>query len=119
MENEGVNLLSSYTMLGLVLALAARSPAQDGADGADGAKGTPAQEDGIPAIAKPAQQDKREKQDETIASLRRAIGLDPDDAKAHYTLGIALGKEGKLDEAVASYRRALIWIGTLLYGQPL
>ena len=38
---------------------------------------------------------------------RRAIGLRPGYAEAHVNLGNALRAEGKLDEALASYRHAL------------
>jgi Tfp pilus assembly protein PilF len=33
--------------------------------------------------------------------------LRPDSAEIHNNLGLALGKQGKLDEAVACYRRAV------------
>ena len=45
--------------------------------------------------------------DEAIAEFRTAIRLQPDDAVAHYNLGIALAAQGKLDEAIAEYRTAI------------
>lgn len=42
-----------------------------------------------------------------IESYRRAIELDPDDAKAHTNLGTALNEQGKTDEAIESFRRAI------------
>jgi tetratricopeptide (TPR) repeat protein len=45
--------------------------------------------------------------DRSFQHLRRAIELKPDYAEAHYTLGYALAEQGKLDDAVVYYRRAL------------
>ena len=42
-----------------------------------------------------------------LAALQRAITLLPDDTGVHNNLGNALGQRGRLDDAVASYRRAL------------
>jgi len=42
-----------------------------------------------------------------VEFFRRAIGIDPKNAQAHVELGIALGKQGKLDEAIESIRRAI------------
>jgi hypothetical protein len=39
--------------------------------------------------------------------LRRAVGLAPDFADAHYNLGLCLMKEGKSAEAIAMFRRVL------------
>ena len=36
----------------------------------------------------------------------RALTLDPNHAEAHYNLGNALREQGRLEEAIASYRRA-------------
>jgi tetratricopeptide (TPR) repeat protein len=47
------------------------------------------------------------KQDEAIASWRAAIRLKPDDAQAHYNLGLALGASGDLKGAIAAYRAAI------------
>jgi hypothetical protein len=44
---------------------------------------------------------------EAEASYRRALALDPRQAKAHNNLGAVLHMQGRLDEAIASYRRAL------------
>ena len=45
--------------------------------------------------------------DEGVASIRRAIAIEPDFAGFHYNLAIALGKQKKEEESVASYRRAI------------
>jgi serine/threonine-protein kinase len=42
-----------------------------------------------------------------VAEYRGAIQLKPDYAEAHYSLGLALGRQGKLDIAVAEYREAI------------
>jgi serine/threonine-protein kinase len=41
------------------------------------------------------------------AANREAVRLRPDDANAHYFLGITLREQGKLDEATAEYRTAI------------
>ncbi|MDD5383428.1 MAG: tetratricopeptide repeat protein [Gallionella sp.] len=47
---------------------------------------------------------------DSLAALRKAMELLPDDADAHYNLGNTLLILGRLDEAEASYRRALqVW----------
>lgn len=40
------------------------------------------------------------------AALRKAIELDPNDAKAYTNLGVALARQGKLEEAIAEYKQA-------------
>ena len=45
--------------------------------------------------------------DETIASYRQAIELDPKNATAHNNLGVALSRKGQLDEAIACFRKAV------------
>src|SRR5262249_10067254 len=47
------------------------------------------------------------KLDEAFAAYHRAIALQPDFAKAHYNLGVALSEQTKLEEALAAYRRAI------------
>ena len=42
-----------------------------------------------------------------VAAGREAIRLKPDDAYAHFNLGIALTSQGKLDEAIAEFRTAI------------
>src|SRR5262249_53143243 len=42
-----------------------------------------------------------------IACYRKAIALDPKDARAHYNLGNALADKGRLDEAIAAYKKAI------------
>jgi tetratricopeptide (TPR) repeat protein len=53
-----------------------------------------------------AQFDKGER-DEGIASLRKAIAIDPKLARAHNNLGRALMEKGEGDEAIACYRKAI------------
>ncbi len=42
-----------------------------------------------------------------MASLQKAIELDPNESAAHNNLGNVLKESGRLDEAVTCYRRAL------------
>jgi tetratricopeptide (TPR) repeat protein len=44
---------------------------------------------------------------DAIACCREVIRLKKDDARAHYTLGHALGANGQLDDAIAAYREAI------------
>ncbi len=44
---------------------------------------------------------------EAIASLKTALDLTPSDMEAHYKLGLAHGKKGSWDEAIASYNRVI------------
>jgi tetratricopeptide (TPR) repeat protein len=41
------------------------------------------------------------------AAWKNALQLSPDDARAHYNLGIALAQSGRFEEAVLHYRQAL------------
>ncbi len=41
----------------------------------------------------------------TEAAYRKAIELQPDNARFHYNLGILVGRQGKLVEAIAAYRK--------------
>ncbi len=43
-----------------------------------------------------------------IHALERAVSLLPDDSEAHYNLGLALAREDRFEEAVASYQQALV-----------
>ena len=45
--------------------------------------------------------------EEAVASLQRAIQLQPNFAGAHNNLGAALADQGRLEEAAASYQRAI------------
>jgi Flp pilus assembly protein TadD len=45
--------------------------------------------------------------DETLAQLRRAAKIRPDEAETHHKLGIVLELRGRSDEAIAEYRQAL------------
>ncbi len=45
--------------------------------------------------------------EEAIEHFHRALRIKPDDAEAHYHLGIALHMQGKTVEAIESYHRAL------------
>ncbi|UIE36372.1 tetratricopeptide repeat protein [Leptodesmis sichuanensis] len=38
------------------------------------------------------------------AAFRKAIQLDPNNATAHYSLGVALAAQGKPEEAIAEFR---------------
>ncbi len=42
-----------------------------------------------------------------VAAARAAVRLRPDDAAAQFRLGVALGRQGKPDEAVAAYQEAI------------
>ena len=44
---------------------------------------------------------------EAIASLKTALDLAPSDIEAHYKLGLAYGRKGSWDEAIASYTEVL------------
>jgi tetratricopeptide (TPR) repeat protein len=41
---------------------------------------------------------------QAVAAQRKAAGLQPNSAEAHANLGVALGIQGKLDEAIAEFR---------------
>ena len=43
----------------------------------------------------------------SIQELRRAVRANPGSAEAHNALGLALGKGGQLDEAIAEFREAV------------
>ena len=45
--------------------------------------------------------------DEAIREYQEALRLQPDDAKAHNNLGIALDQKGQLDEAIRQYQEAI------------
>jgi len=49
----------------------------------------------------------RSRPDDAVALASRAIELEPEDASAHYNMGLALEGQGKLDEAQAAYERAI------------
>jgi tetratricopeptide (TPR) repeat protein len=44
---------------------------------------------------------------EAIQHWQEALQINPDHAKAHYNLGLAMEKAGRLQEAVAHYEQAL------------
>ena len=44
---------------------------------------------------------------DALPAFQKAVDLMPDDAEAHYNLGVVLKSAGRLDEAAASYRRAI------------
>lgn len=50
--------------------------------------------------------DKRQ-YDAAVPAWRKAVSLDPDDARAHNNLGIALAGAGRLDDAIVEYQRSL------------
>lgn len=41
-------------------------------------------------------------------TLRKSAGLNPTDAATHFYLGLALSREGKLDDSIAQYREAVL-----------
>jgi uncharacterized protein (TIGR02466 family) len=45
--------------------------------------------------------------DESLVASQKSVQLDPQDAEAHYNLGIVMQELGKLDEAEASYKKAI------------
>ena len=47
------------------------------------------------------------KRAEAIAEWREAIRLEPNNGILHFTLGLALSKQGELEEAIAEYRAAI------------
>lgn len=42
-----------------------------------------------------------------ICTTVRSVNYDPNDANAHFNLGIILQAQEKLDEAIAAYRKAI------------
>ncbi len=44
---------------------------------------------------------------QAIAEWRKAVDLDPADAKARFNLGLSLQQSGKLDESIGEYRKAV------------
>jgi tetratricopeptide (TPR) repeat protein len=62
-----------------------------------------------PPTEKPAGNALRDKGlvDEAIAACRKAITIDPKNAKAHNNLGNALRDKGLVDEAIAAHRQAI------------
>ena len=51
--------------------------------------------------------------DEAIADLNRAVEIDPSFAPAWANLGIVLDQQGKLDEAAASFQKAIQYAGNV------
>jgi Flp pilus assembly protein TadD len=49
----------------------------------------------------------RNRIDEAIAHLRRAIDINPQNAEAHRSLAVALGLEGRVDAAIEEAREAV------------
>ena len=49
-----------------------------------------------------------------VAALHRAVRLAPDVADAHHDVGLALGRAGRLDDAIDSHRRAIALKADLL-----
>lgn len=50
---------------------------------------------------------KAENHDKAIECFLKAIAITPNDARAHYNLGIAYSKKGMLDESMAEYKKAI------------
>ena len=42
-----------------------------------------------------------------VEAWKKAMDLDPEDAKAHYNLGLTLDRQGELDRAIAEYRKSV------------
>ena len=49
----------------------------------------------------------RNRIDEAIVHLRRALAINPQHADAHRNLAVALGFKGRIDEAIVEAREAL------------
>jgi tetratricopeptide (TPR) repeat protein len=49
----------------------------------------------------------KESADEQLRWFQAAVAAAPDNAVAHYCLGVALGEKGQVDEAIACYQRAI------------
>ena len=45
--------------------------------------------------------------DESLVASQKSVQLDPHDAEAYYNLGIVMQELGRLDEAVAIYKKAI------------
>ncbi|MBV8278300.1 MAG: tetratricopeptide repeat protein [Verrucomicrobia bacterium] len=45
--------------------------------------------------------------DEAVAQYQRALEINPNDAEAHYNLGLVLFRNGQLDKAIAQYQKGL------------
>ena len=45
---------------------------------------------------------------ESLVASQKSVQLAPQDAEAHYNLGITLQELGRLDEAEASYKQAIV-----------
>jgi tetratricopeptide (TPR) repeat protein len=48
------------------------------------------------------------RREQALAALRQAVSLAPDNATAHYNLGLTCFKAGRLPDAIASLRRAVV-----------
>ncbi len=44
---------------------------------------------------------------ETIEALKQAVKINPDDADAHYNLGVTYVKSGMYKESIASFKQAI------------
>jgi tetratricopeptide (TPR) repeat protein len=49
----------------------------------------------------------RNRIDEAVVHLRRAVDIDPQNAEAHRNLSVAFGFQGKIEEGIAEAREAL------------
>ena len=49
----------------------------------------------------------QQRYDEAIAAYRQAVRLEPQNALAHYGLGVAYSRKGENEQAIAAYREAI------------
>jgi tetratricopeptide (TPR) repeat protein len=50
---------------------------------------------------------RKNKPDEALAEWKKAVELNPEEAKAHFNLALALERKGQLEEAITEYQKAI------------